>query len=235
MLPLERRFYHNGKAMNLLRYSAVAALLVFMIAGCDSNALVDDAESPTTVSESDQASLGKREKPDNGGGGGGGDKGKVEDPPMYAVLVPSGDTPKANELTDPDGEGGRLGGGWAAGLGVIWDDQAQEWVWSDDGRATSDACDGSFGLLEANMKAGKVTTIWLRGGDSKGTDWSSDKIAVTAQDPDAVNGWTLEIRTDIVINEGKGGQSKPVCTVYVHDVVYCPVSDGLQNCPPPSP
>jgi hypothetical protein len=139
---------------------------------------------------------------------------------MYARLVNSGLAEHtANELVDADNEGGRLGS-WAAGLGLLWDDVAGEFVRDDvNGPATSPDCPGlKFGLIEANMKRGKVTTLWVRGYDGT-SDYSSDKIDVGSQTPNDA-GWTLDVQQDIDIGVGNGQKKEYVCTVYVHQIEY---------------
>ena len=141
---------------------------------------------------------------------------------MFADLQTKGG--EVNELEiiypglPPDHNGGRLGTMWATGFGMVWD--GTKFV-STAIRATAPLCPagGSFGLLEANLKGGKVTTVWLRGNDGAGTSWSSDKIDVGSQLPDN-GGWTLEVRKNIVVNKGKGQKKDEVCTVYVNDIIF---------------
>jgi len=140
---------------------------------------------------------------------------------MYAALQPGG---VANELTDPDG-GGRLGTGWTTGFALEWDDAAGKWVQAG-AWGHSDACPAGhrFGLLEGNVKGGKVSSVWLRGDDGVATDWSSDKIDITPQDPDENAEWTLQVRKYIDVSTGKGQSKNVVCTVYVHDIKFTPVN-----------
>lgn len=159
--------------------------------------------------------------PTCGGDDGGSGDGSA---PMYALLQSSGNSNHAaNELVDPDGEGGRLGTAWAAAFDLAWDAGASEFVRHEPGAATSPDCAGiKFGLTEANMKKGKVTTVWVRGYDGT-NNYSSDKISVGSQTPNDA-GWTLDVQQYIDIGVGNGQNKEYVCTVYLHQIEYALVN-----------
>jgi len=217
--------------MNTSALKAIFSLLILLgflfVAACDEAPSVAPEDSELAyeqvpvLSKKPNCNLDPLPKgcKDEGGGG-------AEGPPMFADLTPDGN--KLNELVimqgtnDPRHNGGRLGTMWATGFGMEWD--GIEFV-STAIRATAPNCPvgGTFGLLEANLKGGKVTTVWLRGNDGAGTTWSSDKIDVGSQLPDN-GGWILEVRENIIVNIGKGQKKDKVCTVYVNDIIFSPVN-----------
>lgn len=143
---------------------------------------------------------------------------------VWADYVPGGSA-FTNELSIPDNDSGysgvRRGTAWSVGFGL--DVDGTEVV--DTGRrGSAPGCPNvRFGLIEVMMKKDTVTTVWLRGNDGDGTSLSSDRVAVESQLPG--NGvWTLKVRKSIVMNTGKGQKSEAICTVYVHDIQYTPVT-----------